>query len=130
MSTNDKSHLNMMAERPPLGPRNREHTSTAAATVQQPPADATPYSMGSVEAEIYKKDWRASYRYRAHDKQTSPILSSTSSITAPKISLQQAPSWVRMLAPQSARNSHRGPAHIMITKKCCRSSWPGESARK
>lgn len=66
MTTKDNSHLNMMAERPAHGPRNRTRASSADATIQQPPADATPSPTGPLEAETYKKEWRASYRYRHH----------------------------------------------------------------
>ena len=68
MSNDDKSHLNMIAERPPLGPGDRAHAKPSAAPMQQPPADATPFTMGRLEVDAYKKDWRASYRYRAYDK--------------------------------------------------------------
>jgi cell division protease FtsH len=66
MSTIDNSHLNMMAERPAYGPRSRARANTDDATVQQAPADVTPSPMGPLEAETYKKEWRASYRYRHH----------------------------------------------------------------
>jgi AAA+ superfamily predicted ATPase len=69
MSNNDKSHLNMMAERPPLGPRERAHANRSDAPVQQPPTDVTPSAMGALEADTYKKDWRASYRYHQHAEQ-------------------------------------------------------------
>jgi cell division protease FtsH len=66
MTTDDDSQLNMMAERPARDPRKYANVSTAAAASQQPPADVTALNIGRLETETYKREWRASFRYRSH----------------------------------------------------------------
>jgi cell division protease FtsH len=66
MSTKDNSRLNMMAERPAHGPRDRATANSNDATVKQLTADVTASPMGPLEAQTYKKEWRVSCRYRHH----------------------------------------------------------------
>ena len=69
MTTCDDYQLNMMAERPSRGSRHRAHANAAGASLRQPSADVTSAAMGRLEAETYKREWRASYRYRCHIEQ-------------------------------------------------------------
>jgi AAA+ superfamily predicted ATPase len=69
MPANDNSQLKMMAERPAHGSRDRVRVNTAAADSRQASADVTPVAMGHLEIETYKREWRASYRYRSYIEQ-------------------------------------------------------------
>jgi cell division protease FtsH len=66
MTTDDDTQLKMMAERPARGTRDRTRVITGAGYTRQLSAGATPVTMGGLETEAYKREWRASYRYRSH----------------------------------------------------------------
>jgi hypothetical protein len=118
MNSYDDTQLKMMAERPARAARDREHSSVVTIPSPELSAEAVPVTMGILETEAYKRQWRDSCRYRIHiekanaDRERELLLKKLEQDAIAALNNTERKAGVEYLAPKSKLSRSREPDQI------------------